>query len=111
MSKTSVGSNPGPATISNCFSMPLLGHVRNSKVSVASEPERTQRLTDLQSSDRGDIPVKSGARSIRNHRGTVADFEWVLQDGVGPVDIFKPVRRRRRCQQMRTDLGGEGATT
>jgi len=39
--------------------------------------------------------------------GSVADRQGFLEDGVGPANVFQPVRIGRRGQQVHADFGKE----
>src|ERR1051325_725788 len=50
-------------------------------------------------------PLDSGSRTIWNDGVAVAGLDRVFQHGCSPVDVFKPMTRRRHREQMCTEFG------
>ena len=57
--------------------------------------------------DRLPVPREPVAGPVRHYGEAVDDLERLLDDLVGPVDVFEPMAGRRRGQQMRAHLGKE----
>ena len=54
--------------------------------------------------DRLLIPLKTKARHIRYVQQSIPDFVRPLQDRIGPILPFEPMRRFGHTQQMRRHL-------